>query len=339
MRLMIVGSDQVWALERHYLKHLKAVNPDTVLFPAPSMAYTYLNHSNWRKLLHRLHLSPIFTQINAQLHTAIEEFNPDVLLVFKGMEIFPETLNWAKSKGIKLANYNPDSPFVFNSRGNGNENITRSFPLFHIHFTYSQRILDKIRQEFSLPAFLLPFAYELDTIIYQQATQLDEKLQVCFVGNPNKERVAFLKQLSKYGLEVDVFGNGWSRVLLSKGFRTFPAVYDEDFWYTVRKYRVQLNMLRDHNVGSHNMRSFEIPAVGGVQLATDSWEHRHFFEVDREIFLFRSLEECREKSLGLLALSANEVNGIRMAARNRCLQSGYSYQKRAESVFNVLRSL
>ena len=42
--------------------------------------------------------------------------------------------------------------------------------------------------------------------------------------------------------------------------------------------------MRIHNPDSHNMRSFEVPGVGGIMVAPDTKEHRIFFEVGKEIF-------------------------------------------------------
>ena len=55
-------------------------------------------------------------------------------------------------------------------------------------------------------------------------------------------------------------------------------VESSDFWKVLRKYRVQLNLMRPHNLDSHNMRSIEVPAVGGIGLFPDTPDHERFFE-------------------------------------------------------------
>ena len=50
---------------------------------------------------------------NEELLKFASNLRPDVILVFKGMEIFPDTLQQLREMGCALANYNPDSPFIF----------------------------------------------------------------------------------------------------------------------------------------------------------------------------------------------------------------------------------
>jgi spore maturation protein CgeB len=94
--------------------------------------------------------------------------------------------------------------------------------------------------------------------------------------------------------------------------------------------------MRLHNPDSHNMRSFEIPAVGGIQLAPDTPDHREYFQEGKEIFLFRDTEDCVTRIRQLLAFSSAEALKIRQQARKRCLDSGYSYEARSEFLASLL---
>jgi spore maturation protein CgeB len=85
------------------------------------------------------------------------------------------------------------------------------------------------------------------------------------------------------------------------------------------------------------MRSFEIPGIGGIQLAPDTPEHRMFFEPGREIFLFRTVDECAEQVRRLIELPAAEAMEIRQRARKRSLDSGYSYRDRAQTVLTTIQ--
>ena len=92
MKLLIVGSDYTWSIERHYLKYIREQNPDIMLFPAQNRLLDFLNKSLLHKITHRLGMSSIYTKINAELWEVIEEFKPDCIWVFKGMQVLPETL-------------------------------------------------------------------------------------------------------------------------------------------------------------------------------------------------------------------------------------------------------
>src|ERR1700738_4749112 len=118
-KVLIIGSDHIWSLERIYLKYLHQQGIRTELFAAQNLFYAYNGHSVINKLKLRIGISDIYRSINRQLRSKIEQFKPDIVWVFKGMEVLPETLEWIRSKGIKSVNFNPDNPFVFSSRGSG----------------------------------------------------------------------------------------------------------------------------------------------------------------------------------------------------------------------------
>jgi len=333
----MVGANSPYAIERHFLKHLKSIKTleAVELFEAQNIFLHFYKKNLFNKILYRLGYQKILYKINNLLLKKVEEFKPTVVLVFKGMEIFPSTLIKIKHLGIKITNYNPDNPFIFSGKGSGNLNITKSIGLYDLHFTYNLNIQKELKEKFpSTPAAYLPFGYELSDELYDKASKQKEINKVCFLGNPDKFRTSFVTILAKNGIEIDVFGNNWSKWVNHKNITCFHSVYNDDFWLTLRRYRIQLNLMRPHNEDSHNMRTFEIPAVGGIQLAPRNQEHAIFFNENEEIFLFDSQEECVENIKHLLLLTLHESNTIRQAARTRCLNSGYNYQVRASFIFN-----
>src|SRR4051812_40634905 len=129
MRIFIVGSDKIYAIENYYEKYLKEMGADVFLFTAQNYFYEYYNRSIFNKILFRTSLSGIMRRIESLFKQQVNEFKPDIIWVFKGMELTPAALKWAKRKKIKLVNYNPDNPFIFSGRGSGNSNVTNSISL------------------------------------------------------------------------------------------------------------------------------------------------------------------------------------------------------------------
>jgi hypothetical protein len=115
---------------------------------------------------------------------------------------------------------------------------------------------------------LLPFGFELSDKLFKECSEQDEVMKLCFLGNPDKERVQFIEQLAN-SLPIGVYGNDWNKHTIHSNITCFGPVYRDGFWKTLYRYRVQLNLMRPHNPASHNMRSFEIPAVGGIGLYPD----------------------------------------------------------------------
>jgi hypothetical protein len=138
MKLLIVGSDKVYAIENFYVKYLRELEVEVSHFSAQSIFYDYYQKHIFNKLVYRSGMSRITKKINDQFRIAVEQFKPDIIWVFKGMEIFPESLEWAKAKGIFLVNYNGDSPFIFSGEGSGNRNVSDSIGLYDLFLTYNK---------------------------------------------------------------------------------------------------------------------------------------------------------------------------------------------------------
>ncbi len=339
MRLLIIGSDKIFAIENFYVQFLRELDIDVHHFPAQSIFYDYYNKSIINKLFFKAGLSDLFKNINRSFVNVINSFKPDVILVFKGMEILPNSLELAKKKGIKLINYNPDNPFIFTGTGSGNKNIINSFGIYDLHLTYNMEVKNRIEKEYEIPTKILPFGFNVNKNLYIKCANQSEIIKACFLGNPDKERAAFIMALANEGILMDVYGNNWNKWINHPNLVVFPPVLGEELWKTLRRYRVQLNLMRIHNSNSHNMRSFEVPGVGGIMVAPHTIEHELYFENRKEIFLFNSIIDCTKAIRKLLDLSPTEANKIRHNARSRSITSGYSYKDRAKQLLTELQRL
>ncbi len=341
MKLLVIGADSNYAIERFYLKYWSAhgKNITVEFFPAQNIFYKYYNKNSLNKIIFKLGISAIYNKINKKLVRKIDVFQPDLIFIFKGMEVFPTSLLLAKEKGIKLINYNPDNPFIFSGRGSGNSNITKSIGLYDYHFTYSVDIKKQIDLQFNIPTSILPFGFDIDESVYNLALNKDEIHKVCFIGNPDEFRAKLIQSLANKGIEIDVFGYRWEKFVKHQNIKCFNTVSNNELWYTLRKYRIQLNIMRPHNLNAHNMRTFEIPGIGGIQLAPNTLDHQLFFEEGKEIFLYKNVEECVSKINYLLLLSTAKANEFRVFARAAAINNRHSYKDRAMQVMEVLEKL
>lgn len=341
MKIYIIGADNKYAIEKPYMQYIaEYVEVEKLyFFAAQNRFLTYYNKSIFHKILYRAGLSFILKKINEELVEDVRKAMPDIIWIFKGMEIFPETLKHFKQQGIKLVNYNPDNPFIFSGKGSGNKNITNSIALYDLHFTYDSTVKEKIETKYSIPCKILPFGFDIPDALYNECVKEQEVIKVCFLGNPDNLRADFIKKLLDKDVAIDLYGNGWHKFITHSNATIYNAVYDAELWKTLRKYRVQLNIMRLHNPTSHNMRSFEVPGIGGIMLAPDTIDHRTYFEVDNEVFLYQNVEECAYQINLLLNKPVNEIEHIRKNARTKSIKAKYDYESRSELVVNILREL
>lgn len=334
MKILLVGSDFEFGIERYYIKYLRDFGADVIHYPAPDIVM----RQRLKNLLNRgLFKTGIYTgydRVNKELIRLAADHQPDVIWIFKGMEIFPATLKQL-AKTERLANYNPDHPFIISSKGSGNRNVTDSVGLYHLHFCYNYKLLRQLEQSYPVKTAFLPFGFELAPADFQSACGEPEIKKICFIGNPDKTRIQTLALLVRNGFSVDVYGHGWYKTSLNgvSNLSIFDAVYGPEFWKKLRQYRVQINIFRQHNLGSHNMRTFEIPAIGGIQLAPYSEEQQSFFTEGREIFFYRTATDLLSQAKALLAAPAEQADQYRQAARKRSLDSHHSYRDRAMTVY------
>ena len=333
MKILIVGADYQWAIENHFVKHFSGLGSTVELFPAQRFFYEYYYKNIVTKLICRLGLSKIYDLINEKLVQRVAEFNPAVIFVFKGMEVLPSTLVALKNMGIKMVNYNPDNPFIFSGYGSGNKNVSESLQLYDLHLTYNLEILEKLKS-MQLNAEFFPFAFEVGDDEAPGLLERDEVLKPCFLGNPDKNRVDFLNQLAERGVKLDVYGNDWSKNNINPNITAYPPVYGEEMISVLRKYRLQLNLMRIHNLNSHNMRSLEIPGHGGIQLAPRTDEHEMLFEEGKEIFLYNDADDCVNQIDKLLSMSFAEALEIREKAQLTA-QSQHTYKQRSATAIDM----
>lgn len=337
-RILIIGSDHTAALEHIYLKHLLNLGNIVELYPIQDYFLSYYSRNYFNKIVFRLGLSSIYHKLNKAVKLFVTTYQPTHIIVFKGMELFPSSLLEWKKSNIKIINYNPDNPFIFSGRGSGNHNVTNCISLFDLYCSYDKGIVLQLKQK-GINAALIPFGFELSDQWYNQIVSIPEINRLCFIGNPDNERASFIKALLKEKIPIDIFGSGWEKYFPSSSplINLYQSVYGIDFWKTLRTYTIQLNLMRVHNLDSHNMRSFDIPGVGGIMLAPNTPDHIQYFEVGKEIFVFDTITDCINKIKFLLELTINQRNGIRAAAYLK--SKNYTYSQRVYWFDKLLNEL
>ena len=289
MRILLIGSSYVWSIERIYKRELLQLGHEVTHVPVQNWYYDFYFKSRLHKALVRLGLTRLQINIQNRLLAELDGQFFDLIWVFKGMELKPQTLKTLKKQTTRLINFNPDNLFIFSGKGSGNKNICQSIHLYDEHFTYDHEVKCKIESEFGIKCTLVPFGFDNEVISIEELNEVEEIKAVCFVGNPDAYRTKILKEFLDQGLPLHVYGHDWQKLIKHPNLTIHGAVYDKDYYKTLRKYRVQLNIMRIHNLKSHNMRSIEVPGCGGIMLAPRTRDHEAFFEEGKEAFFYNDL--------------------------------------------------
>ncbi len=336
MRVLMTNSKNPFPLASQLYSALQPMDISISSFYPYDLADIY--HSSFqKKILTRLLPSHLEDHINKSLVDQIEENSPDLVFIVKGYYITPNTLMRIKQMGIKLVNYNPDHPFCLSGKQNVH-NIKNSVPLYDLYISYSKKIQNEILAIYpDLKTAVLPFGYHQNYI-----TNLEESKdynRVGFIGSADKERAKIIKQIANNGIQIDVYGPSWKKYLSpNANISIFYKIEGSKFYQTLRDYRVQLNLFRKQNYGSHNMRSFEIPAAGGIMLGPFDSDHASFFK-DQDYFNFDSIENLVAKVEKILLKPKDEILIMRENIQNKCINEGHSYEHRAYKLIELFSEL
>jgi spore maturation protein CgeB len=131
-------------------------------------------------------------------------------------------------------------------------------------------------------------------------------------------RSGLLRAVSDLGVDLWGEAQGWSPHL-REGIRFHgPCDFETQMGAVMTASQISLNMSRTISDGV-NMRSFEIPACGSMQLALHSDEMSALYEDGKEVILFSTFEEARQKAAFYLT-NETELRHIAEAGHARFLR-------------------
>lgn len=280
------------------------------------------------RLLSRVFLRLAANAMGKSMLREVQAVAPDVVLVIKGIRYTPQTIERLRLLAGLVVNFNPDSPW---ERVNSNAWLRASIPIYHHHFTWNRQLIDRFTQAGATSVSYLPFAYDPDLHRPLQHS-VEPVYDAVFLGTHDREREQLLASLT--GVHVAIWGNGWEKNRRVSHERIKgPAVYGANAVERMALGRVNLNILRTQNSGSHNMRTFEIPACGLAMLTTRSEEQSGFFAEGQEMLCYSDADELLQKIRWAAAHSV-EVRDISQRAYARVKDE--TYGSRAQTMFQKL---
>ena len=338
--ILILGSSAPGALETLYKQGFEKWGATVDTFGTYDRYLAFLRKSILNRAINKLSADLFYKPINAELLRFLNKKRYDVILVFKGMEIFPETIRQLKNHATITANYNADHPYKFYFPGSGNQHVVNSIPHYDVHFSYAKKIVEQLQQNFHKQAYCIPFGYNSTVNAFPGHANDRYANRVLFIGAFDGGRVRYLNRL--HSNMVDIYGETkWKsrsmfRPYIRQAYQN-RSLYGKEYVEAITRSMGVLNLLREQNLleDSHNMRSFEVPGYGGLLISQRTGEQTEYFEENKEAVFFDSAEELHEKLVYLAAHPAM-VQQIKQAAYNRSVRAGYSYHQRSAQLLRCL---
>ncbi|MFT5485947.1 MAG: spore maturation protein CgeB [Paracoccaceae bacterium] len=299
------------------------------------------------RILWKLGIQKDATDINRRLIDAAKELVPDIVWIEKGNMIRPSTLRALRRivPEATLVSYSEDDMFLAHNRTRA---YLKGLPHYDCVFTTKAPNVDVAE----LPALgarrviAVDKAYDPHVHYPIEVSESDVVrygADVGFVGSYEEARARSLAYLAKNGITVRVWGNGWEACsdrpagLNIEGRAVVNTERELGYTKALCATRINLGFLRKLNRDTQTDRTVELPACGAFMLAERSDDHRRLFKEGQEAAFFGTDEEMLEKVRYYLAHD-QERAAIAGAARQRCLDSGYSETERMRRMISACRA-
>ncbi|MGA9995594.1 MAG: glycosyltransferase [Pyrinomonadaceae bacterium] len=333
--ILIVGSKRVGSIENAYAKAFERLGiPLIDHFDLEQPSKLFRQNRVINRLTQQVQYE--FTGRTLFQHIKLNAKKYDAIIVFKGMQLTPAWLARCKvaSKAGAWVNFNPDDPFNLVSRGATNQNVSKSIRQYDIYATWAKHLIPSIQKAGCGSVIFLPFAYDKDNHFPSATCREELQDTITFIGGWDPLREQILTEVAEFNLEI--YGEGWDRINSRSPLRgkAHPFnIYGEDLRQVISSSKASINILRPQNYGSHNMRTFEIPAMQGLMITTGSEEQGSFFPNGKACLMYENGQDLRYH-LNSLMEGAFDIEGMKEAAYARC--QGNSYDERAELLHETI---
>jgi len=255
----------------------------------------------------------------------VHEDSADIIFSYLSGELVSTgTVETLQSFGIPMVNLSLNDKESFigkvrNGQASGMRDICRYFDLC---LTSTEDALKKYCVEGALPVYLPEGANPE----IHKPYDVERPIDVSFVGQCYGNRPAIIQALKARGIHVEAFGYGWPNGPLST----------EDMVCMYSKSKINLGF---SGVAGHRDtycikgRDFEIPMSGGLYLTEYNPELEKFFDVGKEIAVYRTFDELLEKIRYFLS-NPEEAEIIRKNGFQRACRE-HTWEMRFERIFDL----
>jgi spore maturation protein CgeB len=264
------------------------------------------------------------------------KFNPDVVIVLKGLYLSRFDIEQVRASGAWVVNINHDDFF---SKNRNNWSILQHNCLSSYNYIFTTRSVNVAEvAPLNSKVEFFPFAYDpsIHRVMCSEG-ELGSGVDVLFIGTHECSRASFMEAIVKaLPVDLEIYGEGWDRLASNSCLRSRVkgrGLWGDDMARALGMAKLSLGFLRKENRDEYTQRSFEIPACGGLFLAERTPSHLRFFVegVEAEFFAVDEPTELISKVKMLLSDSARR-KAIRVAGNAAILRQKHTYDDRISCI-------
>jgi spore maturation protein CgeB len=268
-------------------------------------------------------------------------FQPDTIIVLKGLHLSRIDVEKLKSCGAWVCNVNHDDFFSLNSN-NWSRLQREAIPAYDFIFTTRRVNVNEVLPLNKNIEFF-PFAYypRIHRPVSLCETEKNEwGSDVVFVGTYESARAALMEELvTRLKIPLVIHGSQWDKLSRRSALRNCvrsTGVRMDDLCKAIGGAKISLGFLRKENRDEYTQRSFEIPACNGVFLAERTSEHLRLFKegFEAEFFDHSTPEELCLKVDALLS-KPSHLEALRSAGHQAVVGGKHTYVDRLQRLIDV----
>ena len=343
MKILVVGDFRNGRLASSYKTSFEYLKVKVIIFDI----HERINKLTWwlkNRIFHRLTINSLMARklgsdyLNKNLIDLAITSKPDLILIFNGEFIMPETIKYIKELNIKVFIFHADNPFPphYNSRPETLLCAKES----DLYLIWSEALVKKLI-DIGINAKFLPFGWDKKIFPFCDIKMPELSNDIIFIGGWDKEREKLLEAIAK-NFNLKIWGPAYWRD------RTSPRGRVKSSWQgkeltgaeaalLIANSSINLNILRtqhytDGMADGVVMRTFEVPGSGGLLLSTRSGGAIDIFQEGSAGVYFDDIEECLNKCEYLLT-RPKEASEIAKNAHH-LVESSHTYNHRAAEILN-----
>jgi spore maturation protein CgeB len=297
-----------------------------------------INHL-WGKLFNRISgRRPLeWWSFNGRIAGLIRENRPSIVLVTGIFPLIGEVFRLSRACGAITVNYLTDDPW--NPSHQSRTFFSNIWMYDFIFSTKKDIIPDLLRVRTGGKVTFLPFGF--DPFYHRTISAGNSNAQLgyadaVFIGGADTDRHDFLKKFKKrFQGSMAIYGGNWQRYhdLLD---HFGGVIFGDDFCKVINGCGFNIGLVRRKNRDGHSMRTYEIPACGGVGIYEDTEEHREIFRGYPEHGFFVSPDDAADKCNWLME-NRGKLDEMRQLGVELVRKDSNTYNARLSDILAVVQ--
>ena len=330
IKVLFYGTDDNFGLCPSYLRAAKAHNLEYHLFDYKKEQRSILPFGKFGSKLHALLPVHLWNhRLNRKFVVFASQYKPDLIIPFTNAPISPASILFLKTviPNCKFVLVWPDSLLNFT------DNTMAGLRHYDFISTYGSTSVPHLQKLTAGNVFFNPLAG--DPEIHGKKPSSESKIDIGFVGGWRPEREATMTQIFNEfpELSMEIHGPYWEKQTKKKPIAAkvkSGGLSGDGMADFFNRTKINVNIIDDTNFPSANMRFFEIPTAGGLQLVSECPEMADTFKHKEDLLYFTNNNELIE-GIRWIVDNPNLIDGIKQSA-NKKINESHSYTLRLQRI-------